>query len=269
MLKLFLKLIKKTLTIFFDAAKDSQFSFQTPATEIMDNIIDLHHDIFSIMIVIATIIFYIISVTIWKFRSNNYKTPRNFSYNHQTVLEIIWTIIPVIILILILIPSFVLLYGMDEVRDVKCTLKVTGHQWYWVYEVPIFKYSWENLDKIITAEAYMLPINNLPIGAFRLLDTDNIVYIPTDVNIRVLVTAADVLHSWAIPSFGIKIDACPGRLNQIWMNIYRQSVFYGQCSEICGINHGFMPIVIKSQVSTAAFTPQKAEAQNKLKKLLS
>jgi cytochrome c oxidase subunit II len=250
--KIKIKMILLYSLLIFDAAVKKQLGFQTPATEVMDNIIDLHHDIFSIMLVIATVVFYIMIITIYKFHSKNFKTPRMFSFTHDTSLEIMWTIIPIIILIFILIPSFVLLYGMDETRNAQVTIKVIGRQWYWTYEIPITVKNNEKADesiysvKTLIFDSYMLPIEELPLGSFRLLEVDNILKLPVDTNIRVLVTATDVLHSWAIPSFGIKIDACPGRLNQVWLNVYRFGVFYGQCSEICGINHGFMPISIET-----------------------
>nr|YP_009445566.1 cytochrome c oxidase subunit II [Picromerus griseus]ATV99243.1 cytochrome c oxidase subunit II [Picromerus griseus] len=155
----------------------------------------------------------------------------------QTI-ELIWTVLPAVTLIFIALPSLRLLYMIDEVHNPSITLKVIGHQWYWSYEYSDFS----NTE----FDSYMKPSNELTPGDIRLLDVDNRTVIPMNIQTRVLVTAADVLHSWAIPNVGIKIDAVPGRLNQSILNINRPGVMYGQCSEICGANHSFMPIVIES-----------------------
>lgn len=228
----------------FDAAEHGQLMFQCPATKTMDNIVDLHNDIFSIMIIIAAVIFYMVLQIIWKFNSENIKTKRNFAFTHHTSLEVIWTIIPMVILMLFLIPSFVLLYGMDELHDSQITLKIIGRQWYWTYEYT--KTDEENNKIDVNFDSYLIPDSDLPFGAFRLLEVDNRVKLPAEIQTRLLITASDVLHSWAVPSFGIKMDACPGRLNQTNLFINRLGVFYGQCSELCGVNHGFMPIVVES-----------------------
>ena len=158
------------------------------------------------------------------------------------ILECIWTLIPALILVQIALPSLVLLYTLEEYRrDKGITLKATGHQWYWRYEYPDFR----GVDKdseSIGFDSYMTPVAELNIGDFRLLETDNRVSLPTQTPIRVLVTRGDVLHSWAIPSLGLKVDAVPGRLNQLRVEINSVGVFYGQCSEICGANHRFIPI---------------------------
>lgn len=153
-------------------------------------------------------------------------------------IEFIWTIIPAVILIFIALPSLHLLYLIDEINKPLITLKRIGHQWYWRYE-------YSDFNKI-EFDSYMKPINDLNNNEFRLLDVDNRVILPINTQIRVLVTAADVLHSWALPSLGIKIDATPGRLNQGRLKIKRRGLIYGQCSEICGANHRFIPIVIES-----------------------
>nr|ARH53742.1 cytochrome c oxidase subunit 2 [Calomicrus pinicola] len=154
------------------------------------------------------------------------------------LIEIIWTILPTITLIFIAIPSLRLLYILDEINNPMITIKAIGHQWYWSYEYSDFK--------SIEFDAYMIPMNELSPNSFRLLDVDNRVIIPYESSIRMLVTAADVIHSWTIPSLGVKIDATPGRLNQVTFLTNRSGLFYGQCSEICGANHSFMPIVIES-----------------------
>nr|YP_009712007.1 cytochrome c oxidase subunit II [Gastrophysa polygoni]QGA74017.1 cytochrome c oxidase subunit 2 [Gastrophysa polygoni] len=154
------------------------------------------------------------------------------------MIEIIWTILPTLTLIFIAIPSLRLIYILDEVNNPMITIKTIGHQWYWSYEYSDFK----NIE----FDSFMLPMNELNNYNFRLLDVDNRLIIPFESNIRMLITAADVIHSWTIPSLGVKIDATPGRLNQISFSSNRTGLFFGQCSEICGANHSFMPIVMES-----------------------
>nr|YP_009564669.1 cytochrome c oxidase subunit II [Chaetocnema pelagica]QAY82056.1 cytochrome c oxidase subunit II [Chaetocnema pelagica] len=161
------------------------------------------------------------------------------------MIEIIWTILPTITLIFIAIPSLRLIYILDEINNPTITIKTIGHQWYWSYEYSDFK----NIE----FDSYMIPTNELNNFNFRLLDVDNRLIIPFESNIRMLVTAADVIHSWTIPSLGVKIDATPGRLNQISFFTNRSGIFFGQCSEICGANHSFMPIVLES-ISPKYFT---------------
>ena len=150
---------------------------------------------------------------------------------------------PSLILVLIAVPSFALLYSLDEVVDPAVTIKAIGHQWYWSYEYS--DYSQES-DQSIAFDSYMVPEDDLELGQLRLLDVDNRLVVPANTHIRVIITAADVLHSWAVPSLGVKCDAVPGRLNQIPLFIKREGVFYGQCSELCGANHAFMPIVVEA-----------------------
>nr|YP_010596319.1 cytochrome c oxidase subunit II [Sthenias yunnanus]WAJ61221.1 cytochrome c oxidase subunit 2 [Sthenias yunnanus] len=154
------------------------------------------------------------------------------------LIEIIWTILPAVTLIFIALPSLRLIYILDEINNPLITIKTIGHQWYWSYEYSDFK----NIE----FDSYMIPPSLMNPFNFRLLDVDNRIVIPYETQIRMLITAADVIHSWTIPSFGVKIDATPGRLNQITFTINRTGLFYGQCSEICGANHSFMPIVIES-----------------------
>nr|APX40644.1 cytochrome c oxidase subunit 2 [Crioceris asparagi] len=165
------------------------------------------------------------------------KFQHRFLLEGQTI-EVIWTILPALTLIFIAVPSLRLLYILDEINNPMISIKTIGHQWYWSYEYSDFK--------DIEFDSYMLPINELKSFNFRLLDVDNRVILPYESQIRMLVTAADVLHSWTIPSLGVKIDGTPGRLNQISFTINRTGLFFGQCSEICGANHSFMPIVIES-----------------------
>lgn len=195
----------------------------------------------------------IFSHALFLFRFVHHKT-------HGTVIELIWTILPSFILLFIAYPSFALLYSLDEVVDTRYNIKIVGHQWYWSYEYLYFlnKDSTTNsLDKVpfnLSVDSYMiteadllsqisdyvLPNHKL----FRLLNVDNPLFLPTDVNVRLLITSSDVLHSWAVPSLGVKVDAVPGRLNQALIYIKRDGIYFGQCSEICGVNHGFMPIEV-------------------------
>jgi len=163
---------------------------------------------------------------------------------HGTTIEIIWTIFPSIILMFIAIPSFALLYSMDEVVvDPAVTIKAIGHQWYWTYEYSDYNSSDE---QSLTFDSYMIPEDDLELGQLRLLEVDNRVVVPAQTHLRMIITSADVLHSWAVPSLGVKCDAVPGRLNQTSILIQREGVYYGQCSEICGTNHAFMPIVVEA-----------------------
>lgn len=238
--------------IFFDFSKNWQSLFQDPATTIMENIIDLHHDIVFFQIIIITLVLWILLRICFFFNIENTKTKRSFFLTHNTLIEVIWTIIPTIILIIIALPSFILIYNLDEMNNPQITLKIIGHQWYWTYE-----YSDYDLNRIdrpsfiknkesIFFDSYMIPETDLTIGALRLLDVDNYIYLPINTSIRLIITASDVIHSWTIPSLGLKMDAVPGRLNQIGTHINRESLFYGQCSELCGINHSFMPIGLKT-----------------------
>jgi len=224
-----------------DASVPWQLSFQDPATSLMAGIIHFHNDIMVILVFIAVFVLYMMVRIYINFNDEVQKTPEVFI--HGTLLEIVWTIIPALILVVVAIPSFALLYAMDECVDPAVTLKVVGNQWYWSYEYS----DYENEDgDSLAFESYMLPEDELEPGNLRLLEVDNRVVLPVDTHIRVIITAADVIHCWAMPSFGVKMDACPGRLNQTSLFINREGTYYGQCSEICGVNHGFMPIVVEA-----------------------
>jgi cytochrome c oxidase subunit 2 len=224
-----------------DAAVPWQTSFQDPATPIMQGIVHFHNDVMVILTFIALFVSYMMTRIYLNFNSDTQQEPEVFI--HGTVLEIVWTIVPALILVTIAVPSFALLYSMDECVDPAITLKVVGHQWYWSYEYS--DYETEDGESL-AFDAYMLPEDELEPGNLRLLEVDNRVVLPADTHIRVIITSADVLHCWAMPSFGIKMDACPGRLNQTSLFINREGVYYGQCSEICGVNHGFMPIAVEA-----------------------
>lgn len=212
-------------------------SFQERASPSIEQIIFFHDHSLLIILIIIILVTYIILSLIFNNISNRYLL------EHQ-ILETVWTIIPGIILIFIAFPSLRLLYLLDETKFPSITLKTVGHQWYWRYEYSDFL----NIE----FDSFIIPSSDIFTSDFRLLEVNNHTILPFNTQIRILVTAADVLHSWAIPSLGIKIDANPGRLNQISFSINRPGLFYGQCSEICGAVHSFMPIVIES-VSKNAF----------------
>ena len=172
------------------------------------------------------------------------KSPISHKYlNHGTLIELIWTITPALILILIAFPSFKLLYLMEEVSDPSMSVVVEGHQWYWSYQYPDFL---DSSDNLIEYDSYIVPESDLEEGGLRMLEVDNRVILPEATHVRFVVTSGDVIHSWASPALGIKCDAYPGRINQVSVLINRVGTFYGQCSEICGILHSSMPIVIEA-----------------------
>lgn len=221
-------------TIFNDAPQPWQIGFQDSAAPGFTGIVELHNTIFFYLVLISVAVFWVLGSVMYYFNSTN--SPIVHKYlNHGTLIELIWTISPAFILIAIAFPSFRLLYLLDEVISPTITIKIVGHQWYWSYEYS--DYVTESGDAI-EFDSYMIPDSDLELGQFRLLDVDNKVVIPVDTHIRLIVTGADVLHSFAVPSFGVKIDACPGRLNQSSILAERTGTFYGQCSEICGVYHG-------------------------------
>lgn len=222
-----------------DAARPWQLGFQDPATPIAEGIIRFHHDLMYVLIRVSVFVAWMMTRCVHHFKEENGHEPS--AVVHGTVIEVVWTIIPARILVMIAVPSFALLYSVDERVDPAMTLKIVGHQWYWSYE-----YSDVNQGEGIGFDSYMLPDEELEEGQRRRLEVDNRVARPIDTHVRRIVTAADVLHCWTIPSFGVKIDACPGRLNQVSRFVTRPGVFYGQCSEICGVNHGFMPIAVEA-----------------------
>jgi cytochrome c oxidase subunit 2 len=227
---------------FSDSAKNWALSFQNPATPIMEGIVNFHNHTMFFLIAIVVFVAWLMIRSILLFDKNINK--KAIFFTHHTILEIFWTIIPAGILLIIAIPSFALLYSMDELIDPTITLKAIGHQWYWSYEYS--DYITITGGEILNFDSYMIPEEDLTAGHLRLLEVDNRIVLPIKTHIRILITSTDVLHSWAMPSFGVKIDACPGRLNQTSLFIKREGIFFGQCSEICGINHGFMPIVVEA-----------------------
>jgi len=223
-----------------------QTYFNDPASITMEGILLFNKHLLFLLIVIVLFVGWLLFQTIYHFAEFNNKYQSNFV--HSKELEIIWTLIPALILLALATPSFTLLYAMDEIADPELSLKILGHQWFWSYEISDFNSCQKN-EQSLKYVCYMMVLDGLPKtnqGYFRLLETNKRVILPTNTHLRLLVSAADVLHSWTVPSFGLKIDACPGRLNQLNLFIKRVGVFFGQCSEICGVNHGFMPIVIVS-----------------------
>jgi heme/copper-type cytochrome/quinol oxidase subunit 2 len=245
------KIIIKGLSFFFffDSPNEWQFGFQDPATPLMEGIIDLHHDLMYFLILIVIMVSFLLFEFIFGsytlknvinktiFHECNLLLPTKIQ--HNTLLEVIWTLIPCIILLVIAIPSFSLLYVIEDLNIIECTLKVIGNQWYWSYEFPCHLFE-KKIDSVMISESDLLE------GSLRLLEVDHRIILPIEKQLRLFITATDVLHSFAIPSLGVKIDACPGRLNQIALFIKRRGIYYGQCSEICGINHAFMPIVLEA-----------------------
>lgn len=216
-------------------AKPWQLGMQEAASPVMEQLAWLHDNILLGMC-IAISVFVLLLLVYICFRFNRKSNPVPSKNTHNTKLEIIWTTIPILILVAIAIPSLKLHYFMARDSDAEMTLKAVGYQWYWHYEYP--DHGGINFD------SYMLKDKDLKAGDRRLLAVDNRVVVPVDTKIRVQITAADVLHAFAVPAFGVKRDAIPGRLNETWFKATKIGTFYGQCSELCGVGHGFMPIVI-------------------------
>nr|YP_009536184.1 cytochrome c oxidase subunit II [Exorista civilis]YP_009540713.1 cytochrome c oxidase subunit II [Clemelis pullata]AYM35215.1 cytochrome c oxidase subunit 2 [Exorista civilis]AYQ22802.1 cytochrome c oxidase subunit II [Clemelis pullata] len=209
----------------------ANLGLQDSSSPLMEQLIFFHDHVLLILFMITMLVGYLMFMLFFNKYVNRYLL-------HGQTIEIIWTILPAIILLFIAFPSLRLLYLLDEINEPSITLKAIGHQWYWSYEYSDFT----NIE----FDSYMIPTNELSMNNFRLLDVDNRIILPMNSQIRILVSAADVIHSWTIPALGVKVDATPGRLNQTNFMINRPGLFYGQCSEICGANHSFMPIVIES-----------------------
>jgi heme/copper-type cytochrome/quinol oxidase subunit 2 len=250
-----------------DATYDYQFGFQDPATELMEGIINLHHDIMFFLIwIIILVSFLIFNFIIGS--SSFYEMSKLFNSNsinllnlkkenqediaidlpaevqHNTFLEIVWTLIPCFILLLIAVPSFSLIYAIEDFNVIESTIKIIGNQWFWSYEIPGANFE-KKFDSVIIVEEDLINDSDKK-GALRLLEVDNRLKLPIERQLRLFITSTDVLHSFAVPSLSIKLDACPGRLNQVALWIKRTGIYYGQCSEICGVKHAYMPIVIEA-----------------------
>jgi cytochrome c oxidase subunit 2 len=224
----------------------ANLGFQDSNSPLIEQLTFFHDHTLLILVIITTLVGYLITIILFNPSVNR------LLLQGQTI-EVIWTILPAIILIFIALPSLRLLYILDEVNNPAITLKTIGHQWYWSYEYSDFLQ--------LEFDSYIIPTGELPDNGFRLLEVDTRVVLPMKTQVRVLISAADVLHSWALPRLGVKVDAIPGRLNQTSFLINRPGLFYGQCSEICGANHSFMPIVIES-VPTNIFLSWAAKISN-------
>jgi len=225
------------------APEEWQMGFQDAHSPTMEKIVSFNDVLLWLCIVFSVFIMGLMAYILFRFSRKRNPVPQKFS--HNSLIEVLWTVIPVIVLVIIAIPSFRLLYYMDRTTEAEMTIKAIGHQWYWSYEYP-------ELGEDFTFDAFMLAEDELEEGQLRMLETDESVVVPVDTNIRLLVTADDVLHAWTIPSFGIKIDAVPGRINEGWFRVDAEGIYYGQCSELCGREHAFMPIRVKA-VSKEAY----------------
>lgn len=216
--------------------KPWQLGFQDPASPSALRINEFHDMLLWIIFAIAI---FVLLLLVWVvIRYNSKVNPEPSDFTHNVLIEVIWTVIPVVILIIIAIPSFKVLYYNDSVENPEMTLKITGRQWYWDYEYP-------DHDGIAFS-SYMIADDEITEDQRRLLSTDNVVVLPIDTNIALQITAGDVIHSWTIPAFGVKLDAIPGRLNETWVRIDKPGTYYGQCSELCGKDHAYMPIEIRA-----------------------
>jgi cytochrome c oxidase subunit II len=213
-----------------------EIGMQPPATPVKERLEAFHDELLVIITLITVFVLGLLLYVIVRFHHQRHPEPTRTS--HNTVIEMLWTVVPVLILVIIAIPSFKLMYYMDRVPNPDMTIKVTGHQWYWSYEYPD--------QGELTFDSNLIPDADLKPGQTRLLDVDNPLVVPVDTTIRVLVTGTDVIHSWFVPSFGVQEYAIIGRLNESWMKIERDGVYYGQCNQICGINHAFMPIKVEA-----------------------
>ena len=247
--------------MFFISASSSfasvnwQMGFNESVTTVMNDIIHLHDRILlPIIVAISVFVLFLLLYSIFKFRAS--KNPIPSKTSHNTFIEVMWTVIPCLILIVIAVPSFRLLYKQDIIPKADVTIKAIGYQWYWGYEYP---------DQNIAFDANMIETKNLKPNQPRLLETDNHVVVPVNKVVKVLITANDVLHAWAVPSFGVKRDAVPGRINETWFKAEKEGVYYGQCSELCGSRHAFMPITVRV-VSDKQYNEWLKEAKIKFAK---
>ena len=227
-----------------------QVNFQPPASPVAEMIRSLHDLLLFITVAISAFVLALLAYACIRYRADRNPVPSRRT--HNSLLEIAWTAIPVLILVVIAIPSFKLLYFMDRATDPEMTLKAVGGQWFWSYEYPD--------HGNFTFDSYMIADQDLAEGQLRLYDVDNPVVLPVETDIRLLTTANDVIHSFSIPAFGVKLDAIPGRINETWVRIDRPGIYYGQCSELCGDYHAFMPIRVEA-VSKEDFEAWTQQAQ--------
>jgi cytochrome c oxidase subunit 2 len=219
-----------------------QLGFQQAATPVKERIASFHDELLIIITLITIFVMGLLAYVIVRFNARANPVPTRTT--HNTLIEVIWTVVPVLILVIIAIPSFKLMYYMDRTAKADMTIKVTGHQWYWSYEYPD--------AGEVGFDSNIIPVDQLKPGQKRLLDVDNRLIVPVDTTVRVLIIGSDVMHSWFVPSFGVQMYAVVGRSNESWFNVEKEGVYYGQCNQICGVNHAFMPIVVEA-VSKQAF----------------
>ncbi len=246
-------LFAAALTVAFPAFAEQVnwgLGFQEAATTSAERLAWFHDMLLVIITAIVVLVLVLLIVVVVKFNKKANPTPSMVTHNVK--LEIVWTLIPVIILIIIAVPSFSILYKNDKIAEPEMTLKIIGYQWYWGYEYP-------DHDGI-AFDSRMIPDDEIGEGQKRLLSTDNVVVLPVDTDIAILVTANDVIHSWTIPAFKVKMDAVPGRVNETWFRITKPGIYYGRCSEICGKDHAYMPIEVHA-VSKEEFKAWVAKAK--------
>jgi cytochrome c oxidase subunit 2 len=227
-----------------------QLSLQDPKSPVMEGVNNFHNLLLVVQFGIVGLVLAILAYCIVRFNSKRNPVPSRTS--HNTLLEVMWTALPVVILIIIAIPGLRLLYFQDRAQEVDMTLKVAGHQWYWSYSYP------DHGD--FTFDSIIVPDEELKEGQPRMLTVDNRVVLPVDTSIQILLTGEDVIHSWAVPALGVKVDATPGRINERWVRIDDEGVYYGMCSELCGVNHAYMPIEVHA-VSKEAFAEWVSQAR--------
>ena len=221
-------------SVLANQPKDWQLGFQKAASQGMEDIVWFHdYMLLPIITAITVFVLFLLLYTCVRFRASKNKVASTTS--HNTTIEVLWTLIPCLILVVMAVPSFKVLYTQDTIPKADVTIKAVGYQWYWGYEYP---------DENIIFDSYMVDEKDLKENQPRLLTVDNEIYVPVNKVIKVMITANDVLHAWALPSFGVKRDAIPGRINETWFKADRTGTYYGQCSELCGIKHAFMPITV-------------------------
>ncbi len=244
-----------TIEVFADQPKDWQLGFQNPASDGMRDIVNFHNNLLlPIIIAISVFVLFLMLYACVRFRAS--ANPNPSKRTHNVTVEILWTLIPCLILIVMAVPSFKILYKQDTIPKADLTIKAVGYQWYWGYEYP---------DENIIFDSYMIEEKDLRVDQPRLLSVDNEVVVPVNKVVKVLITANDVLHAWALPAFGVKRDAVPGRINETWFKAEKEGTYYGQCSELCGIKHAFMPITVKV-VSEEDYQEWLSEARVKFAK---
>ena len=227
--------ILSSVEVLANEPKNWQLGFQEAASQSMRDIVNFHDKLLlPIIVAISVFVLFLMAYACIRFRAS--RNPNPSTRTHNVAIEVLWTLIPCLILIVIAVPSFKTLYSQDRIPKADVTIKAVGYQWYWGYEYP---------DENIIFDSYMVETKDLKAGQPRLLAVDNVVVVPVNKVVKVLITANDVLHAWALPSFGVKRDAVPGRINETWFKAERVGTFYRQCSELCGIKHAFMPIEVR------------------------